>query len=367
MFLKCFYFISIDNYITETIIWNIVFGLSVFILILIVFLIILRNKIRIDARKYAIYEKKTEQVLIEYLYAVNEGLELKDDKKRNKLKSDLLNSRKRKIITSIFLKLRQEVSGGLIINMGDLYEKLGLHKYDRIKLNSKKWNSIALGLRDLRLFRVKGIQNSVSKFINHPREEVRREAHLYFIGVLGFKGLKFLDNLTRPLSEWDQIQLLGQLKKFDDQEMPDISNWLKSNNDYVILFSLNIVSLFNRIETKDELLLLLNHENEIIRIKAIELLSKFEFIEAKSILINNYENLTKKEKIVFWNFLKEIATKEDSTFVLKHINEESFEVKVIALEILVSINKKEYKLLEENSNDASLNKIIHFLNRNYGY
>jgi hypothetical protein len=364
---KLFYFNSIDTFVTETLIWNLVIGLSIFILLLILFLIILRNRIRIKERKYAIYEKKTEQILIEYLYSVNEGIELVDDKKRKKLKSDLLNRRKRKVITSIFLKLRQEVSGGLIINMGDIYKRIGLDKYDIIKLNSNKWNSIALGIRDLRFFKIKGTQNSVSKFINHPREEVRREAHLYFIGVLGFKGLDFLDNLTRPLSEWDQIQLLGLLKKFDDQEMPDIKRWLKSNNDYVILFTLNIIYNFNRIETKEDLLLLLNHSNEIIRIKTIEIFSKFEFEEAKNILKENYTNLSINEKYAFWNYLKKIATLEDTSFILKHLKDADFEVKHIALEILFAINKEEFNLLEHNSNDETLNKIIHFINHNYGY
>lgn len=366
MFLKFFVLLSIDSFITETIIWNIVFSLLAFVLFLIVFLLILRIKIRIDEKKYKKYEQEIEQVLIEYLYYVNEGGDITDAKK-NEIKNDLSNKKKRKIISIIFLKLRQEVSGELIINMGELYEKIGLYSYDKRKLKSRKWNSIALGIRNLRMFGVKEIQNSISKFINYSRAEVRREAHLYFVGVLGFKGLNFLDDLKTPLSEWDQIQLLGQLKNFNDQEISDISKWLKSDNDYVILFTLNIVNLFNRLETKNELLLLLNHNNETIRTKAIELLSKFEIIDAKPILKDNYSNLSTKEKLAFWDFLKFNADTKDTSFILKHLNEDNFEVKHKLLKILRSINEEEFKLLDSNTNDEPLNKIIHFINYNYGY
>ena len=149
--------------------------------------------------------------------------------------------------------------------------------------------------------------------------------------------------------------------------MPDIKRWLKSNNDYVILFTLNIIYNFNRIETKEDLLLLLNHSNEIIRIKTIEIFSKFEFEEAKNILKENYTNLSINEKYAFWNYLKKIVILEDTSFILKHLKDADFEVKHIALEILFAINKEEFNLLEHNSNDETLNKIIHFINHNYGY
>ena len=355
-----------DNLLTENIIWNIVFILGSIISLLIIFLKIVRIRIRAIEKSNHEYQIKIEQVLIEYLYAKNEGDDYVDIE-NNIIKKDLRSKNKRRIITSIFLKLRQEVSGGLVANMGDLYEEIGLLYFAKKKLKSKKWNIIALGIRDLRLFRIEEIQDSISNFINHSREEVRREAHLYFIEVFKFKGLSFLDDLKAPLSEWDQIMLLEHLKKFDDQEITDITKWLSSKNEYTVLFILNLVQFFNRLETTDALLDLLNHPKELVRVRAIELLSHFENLEAKEILKERCVTLSIKERKVFFSFLKKMATKDDTTFVLEYIKDEDFDVKHMALQILNSINEEAFLLLDKKSDDEDYNKIIHFIKCSYGY
>ena len=355
-----------DNFLKENIIWNIVFILLGLVFLLVIFLKIVRTRIRAIEKSNREYQIKIEQVLIEYLYAKNEGddfIEIEN----NIIKKDLRSKSKRKIITSIFLKLRQEVSGGLVANMGDLYEEIGLLYFAKRKLKSKKWNIIALGIRDLRLFRIEEIQDSISNFINHSREEVRREAHLYFIEVFKFKGLSFLDDLKAPLSEWDQIMLLEHLKKFDDQEIPDVTKWLSSKNEYTVLFTLNIVKFFNRLETTDALLDLLNHPKEHIRVRAIELLSHFEILDAKEILKENCANLSVKERKAFFSLLYKMATKNDTTFVLGYIKDEVFEVKKLALQILNAINEKAYLLLDRKSDDEDHNKIMNFINCSHGY
>lgn len=355
-----------NNHLTENIIWNIVFILGSIISLLIIFLKIVRTKIRAREKSNHEYQIKIEQVLIEYLYAKNEGDDFVEIE-NNIIKKDLRSKSKRKIITSIFLKIRQEVSGGLVANMGDLYEEIGLLYFAKKKLKSNKWNIIALGIRDLRLFRIEEIQDSISNFINHSREEVRREAHLYFIEVFKFKGLSFLDDLKAPLSEWDQIMLIEHLKKFDDQEIIDITNWLSSKNEYTVLFTLNIVLYFNRLETTGALLGLLNHPIELIRIRAIELLSHFENLEAKELLKERCATLSTKERKAFFSLLHKTATKKDTTFVLKYIKNENFDVKHMALQILNSINEEAFGLLDNNSDDEDYNKIINFINCSHGY
>ncbi|ARV16753.1 HEAT repeat domain-containing protein [Polaribacter sp. SA4-12] len=355
-----------DNFLTENIIWSIVIILVGIIFLLIIFLKIVRTKIRSTNKSNHEYSVKTEQVLIEYLYAKNEGdNSVKIEK--DTIKRDLLSKSRRRIVTSIFLKVRQEVSGGLVANMVDLYEEIGLLYFAKKKLKSKKWNVIALGIRDLRLFRVEEIQDLISIFINHSKEEVRREAHLYFIEVFQFKGLSFLDDLKAPLSEWDQIMLLEHLKNFDDQEIPDVTKWLSSKNEYTVLFTLNIVQFFNRLETTDALLDLLHHPKERIRVRAIELLSHFENFEAKEILKEDCANLSNKERKAFFGLLKKTASKNDTTFVLGYIKDEVFEVKHMALQILNSINEEAYRLLETESDDEDYNKIMNFINCSHGY
>jgi hypothetical protein len=333
--------------LVESVIWTLV----VLLLIIIFYLKVLRSNIRLTEVRKIRYKNNVEKLLIEFLYfEKTEGEKFSSNKKKiiKKFKNGLPNKRKRKIITTTFFQLSQEVSGNMILTMHKLYDEIGLLNFAIKKLRSKKWNVIAIGIKDLRQFRVKRAQHLITKFVNHRKEEVRREAHLYLLELFGYEGLTFLDNLKAPLSEWDQIQLLGEIKKFENHEILDVTKWLKSDNWYVVILMLNIVKLFNRLETKDVLLELLEHSNLEVRIKTIEILTYFEVAEAKQILKNKVEELSLKEKNGLFELLEKTATKEDSVFVIDYIDSENFEIKHKALIILKTVDENLYDKLEKN-------------------
>ncbi len=354
--------------LVENIIWTLVVVLLVVIVILVIYLKILRRNIRVVEAKNIKYTNVIEALLVEYLHLKQEEGDFSKAQKKiiKKFKKGVQNRRKRKVITQIFLKLTQQVSGNIIDILHQLYEEIGLLDFALQKIKSRKWNIIALGIRDLRQFEVKKVSPLIEKFVNHSKEEVRREAHLYFLELFEFEGLQFLDNLKVPLSEWDQIELLIEIENFENQHLLEVTKWLKSENDYVILFILNIVKIFNKLETKDILLGLLNHKNEEVRLKTIDVITHFEIVEAKEVLIEKYGRLTFKEKKALFVLLEKTATQKDSLFVINHINDTEFSIKSKALTILKKHDVKLYNKLEKTSEDESYNRIIHFLDYSYG-
>ena len=352
----------------ESVIWTLVVILVIIITILVIYLKVLRNNIRVNVRRNTNYTAQVEGLLINFLYSGEEGDQYSKSQKKiiKEFKKGLPSKRKRKIIIQTFIKLGHEVSGNMVVEMYKLYEEIGLLNYTIKKLRSKKWNVIAIGIRDLREFKVKKTQHLIKKFINHRRQEVRREAHLYFLQLFGYDGLSFLDNLKVPISEWDQIQLLGEIEKIENHEILDVIKWLRSKNVYVVTLMLRVVKFFNRLETKEVLLDMLNHSNLVVRLSVIDILTHFEVKEAKGILKNKIEELSLKEKIAFFKLLEKIATKEDSLLVLDYINHENFELKYKALRILKTIDENLYSKLENTSEDESYNKIKNFLDYSYG-
>lgn len=352
----------------ESIIWVTVFLLIILIGNLIIYLKVTRRNIRVNDRIKIKYTKKIEELLIQFLYTEGKEGEYNTKQKKilNKFKVGVNSKKNRKIITSTFINLSQEISGNMILSMHKLYEEIGLLKYAIKKLRSKKWNIIAIGIRDLRLFKIERTKHLVEKFVNHPREEVRREAHLYFLELFGYQGMSFLDNLKRPISEWDQIQLIGRIQKIENHDILDLTKWLKSKNDYVVLLILNIVKLFNRLETKDILLKLVNHKNIEVRIKTIEVLTHFDIAEANTVLKSNFDKFSTREKITFFNLLEKTATKEDTFFILDNMNSSIFEIKHKSLKILKTIDLNLYQKLEKKSDNETYNEIINFLDLSHG-
>jgi len=256
------------------IIWLFSFIFLLIIIFLILYIKILRTNIRTQKKIKRVLKKKFETELIIYLYSEEEGDGISPEQEAilNKLKKYLNNPFERKIMVSTFLKLRNEISGETVELIFKLYNQLGLSDFAIAKLKSKKWNIVVEGIRELTLFQILEAHTAIDSLKNHPRKEVQKEILLYLLNIFNFKGLAFLDTLTTPLSEWDQIELMEVLHRFDAQDIPDIRPWLKSSNDSVVIFTLKLAKTYIQMEAEQELMDLLQHQNVTIRVKAIEYL-----------------------------------------------------------------------------------------------
>lgn len=333
---------------------------------LIFYLKYLRGHLRQNEKIVAKYENEYEQYLVTYLYAGNEEEEISSDQQLiiNKLKKCIADPFKRKIIVSTLLKLRNEISGEMAQSIEKLYFQTGLIDYTLPKLKSKKWYSLAKGIRELRQFQIKEAHDVVENYINHPKREVRKEMQLYMVNLFYFEGLDFLNVLQTSLSEWDQIQLLEVLQRFDNQKIPDIKPWLKSSNDSVVVFALKLAKIYNQFDAKDELINMLGHKNKDIRIEVIDVLSHLIVLEAKEVLKNNFDERSQEEQIAIFKMMENLYENSDEPFLLEYIHHENFEIKLSALKILKRLNIHAFKILKLGPSEPEFLKIVNFIENN---
>lgn len=331
-------------------VWVVSLAMISIIIVLTIYLKIVRaflRKKKVEAEKL---KMNYETLLVEYLYAGEGDDNLISESQKNiieKLKKNVLVTSKRKIIISILDNLMNEISGEMSESIKVLYCKTGLMDYAMLKLKNKNWYIIAKGIRELTRFKIEKSHHEISKFIKHPRVEVRKETQLYLVNMFKFEGLSFLNNLNTPLSEWQQVQLLEVLNKFEDQQICDIKPWLKSANNTVVLFALKLAQIYNQFEVKDTLMDLLPHENKNIRIRTIEVLTDLYGIEAKDRLKANFNGLSLEEQISFFELLEKLVVPSDEPFVEKHLFHKDFEIQLLALKILKSINIDKYIGLQD--------------------
>lgn len=348
------------------VVWILIVLFLVVIIILIIYLKILRSRLRKNEKTVSQYQNEYESYLISYLYSGNEEEEISAEQQAivNKLKSCVPDKFKRHVVVATLLRLRNEISGEMAESIQKLYFQTGLINYALSSLKSKKWYVVAKGIRELAQFHVKEVYTEIVIHVNNPNKEVRKEVQLYLVTLFHFEGLKFLDVLQTQLSEWDQIQLLEVLQRFDDQEIPDINPWLKSTNDSVAVFAIKLTKIYNQFEARDTLLELLAHPQKKIRVEAIHVLSHLQVVEAKEVLKNNFEKLTQEEQIAFFKLLENMYEPSDESFLLEHIQHKNFEIKVSALKIFKLLNIEKFhsfKLLLLKPKDA---EIIEFIENN---
>lgn len=332
-------------------------GVLLFMIVLLtLYLKLVRSYLRKREKQFLLIKDECESLIVEYLYSgdVKDGFSDIQKSIIVKIKAFSKVKYKRKIIISILYDLMNEVSGEMSESIKKLYFETGLVHYALARLKRGSWYVIAKGIGELNRFNVDEARKEVSKFILHPQREVRKETQMYLVNLFRFVGLSFLDELKTPMSEWDQVQLLEILSKFDDQQISDIKPWLKSSNDTVVLFAIKLAQIYNQFGVKDELLELLSHESKKIRVKVIEVLANLYAVEAKEILKANFNDISLEEKIAFFELLESLHEASDEAFVEKHIFNKNFDIRLIALKVLKILNPNKFKglksLPEENKN-----------------
>jgi hypothetical protein len=362
------YFIKIfeESSLVIQLVWSIIVILFFSVIIIIIYLKYLRSVLRTNYRLKNKAEKEYEASVINYLYAGNEVDEISAEQQAiiNELKFNISETFQRDILISTLLKLSYEISGEMAESLHRLYIQTGLLDYSLSKLKSRKWNIIADGIRELTLFHVKEAQDQVKIHINHPKTEVRSAMQLYLVNLFHFEGLAFLNDITTPISEWDQIQLLEVLQLQKNQKVADIKSWLKSSNESVVFFALKLAKIYNQYGVKDELMALLNHQNIKIRVEVIPLLSHLSIIEAKMVLKNNFKELSLEEQIVFFEMLENLYEKADKPFIMDHILNPNFEIKLSALKILKNLNVEEFNCFKDLTSEPEFVRIVKYIESN---
>lgn len=336
------------------------------ILGLIIYLKLLRISLRKNEVKRIKYQKIYEEKLINYLYAGDDINEISPEQRTfiNEMKKDITTKFNRNILISVMTKLVNDISGEVATAIHTFYYETGLIEYSLQKLKARKWEIIASGIHELTQFEVKQAYNEIEKLIIHPNKEVRNQAQLYLVNLFQFKGLKFLNELEYQLSEWNQIQLLEILQKFDNQEITDITIWLKSTNISVVKFALKLAKVYNQFESKETLLELLKHKNEKIKVQTINVLAYFYDTECKPYLKSNFQQSSENVQIAFFKLLENVAEDSDEDFIVENISHPNFEIKLAALKILKAINSNTFHSLELTESNTDTKRIIEFIGHN---
>lgn len=343
----------------------IITGFMVFsIIILTIYLKVIRYSLRQKEVEFLKFKNEYEALLVEYLYAEKDDKDSLSKKQSIvlKIKTHIPFKSKRKKVISILYNLMNEVSGEMADSIKELYYETGLIDYAFSRLKNKNWYIIAKGIGELRRFKIEEAYVDIVKFVDHPKAEVRKETQLYLVSLFRFEGLSFLNNLETPLSEWAQVQLLEILQKLDDQQICNIKPWLKSTNDTVVLFALKLAQIYNQFELKDTLMDLLSHENKKIRIYVIEVLTHLYGIEAKDRLKANFNALSIEEQISFFGLLEKLVISSDEPFIEKHLFHKNFEIQLLALKILKSINIDKFKGLNNLPSHKKSPAMLKFVN-----
>jgi hypothetical protein len=268
-----------------------------------------------------------------------------------KFEKHFRNKTKREFTVRQLIDIKKNLSGKIIENIINVYEYLGFKRGSLIKFKSKVWHTKVKGIHELYMMDQSNMLPLIYKYTNSDNEYVRMEAQAAVIHFSGFEGLRFLDMVSHPISEWEQLKLLEQLKLIEYGEMKNISKWLRSQNWTVVLFALKLVDVCQEFHLHDEVAECLKHESEKVRAQALTTLARIANENTALILVEQYykETFANKQKIL--QSLALIGSDDNKDFLLAELQSESDSTKLAAAKVIAKCCSNGLALLKEKAKE----------------
>jgi len=303
----------------------------------------------IDKKKF-FFERKISQSLEVWITQAilseeSEQFDIPDDFKRL-----LQLPAARSFVMKELVNTKKSLTGAAADNIDILYATLGLKKDSIAKLHSRRWYEKAKGIQELYVMNQNDALISIYRNTNNKNELVRMEAQIGIIHLAGFKGLRFLNILTYPIPDWQQIKLLDQLSQVKFENMKQLPSWLQSSNEYVVLFALRLAETYLQLHLHKQVAACLQHANERVRTQAIRtLIAIADDNETATTLTQHYQQETdSKVRSYLLNVLTPVVTSAELPFLSGILNQTDLAAKIQAARLLAS-NDEGLHLLEQKA------------------
>ncbi|HET7896368.1 MAG TPA: hypothetical protein VFL47_01820 [Flavisolibacter sp.] len=213
----------------------------------------------------------------------------------------------RDLLVKEIVKTKDDISGSSAENLRLLFEKLNLDKDCYQRFRSKQWHVKARAIQQLAEMQQSQYLVKIYRETNHQNKAIRTEAQLAVVKLTGFKGLRFLNIVSHPVSQWQQLSLLHQLNDSAADES-NLRKWLSSENETVVEFALRLAEAYQCYALHDDVLACLQHTSAAVRHQALLALREVSNDSTPTALIHYFFRATKQEQLLILDLLGDIGS-----------------------------------------------------------
>jgi hypothetical protein len=258
----------------------------------------------------------------------------------------------RNLLISELAETSKKFRGTTMENILWLFEKTGLEKQLLKNLGQKKWHKKAKAIQQLAYLQQKNSIKNISTLTNHENDLLRMEAQIAIVKMIGFDGLKFLNNVTHPVSEWQQLRLIEELSSHTAVDLGNIHEWLKSANLTVVNFALRLIEIYRLYDFYDEVKNCLSHDSMTICKTAVITISQISNETTADLLVAHYPGYDAFTQIKILEILQVDGTKNQLPFLFSLLNHADDSYKLEAAKAIVKISETGIEKIEQTVDRA---------------
>ncbi len=326
----------------------IIIACIVCLFILLVWILINRNKLKATQIETERLMEQFQALLVDYLFSENHEDDLR------KIRQIAISEFNRKILINQMIDLSINLSGDAKVKLRELYLHLDLDKDSVNKARSSKWHIKIKGFKELAFMNISEANETIRKALKSDNEILRMEAQLALVRLNEHDPFKFLDDLQKPFTLWEQLNV-HELITFHNLPIPDFSRWANSPNKTIVIFSLRMIQVFKQHHAVPAVDACLDHPNYDVRHIAIRVCGEIQLKETLPHLKHMYKNesynnclaivqaMGKMPDESVLGFLKLVLDKEEDVQLQIEAAMAINKMGEVGISALVKLMKSEYK------------------------
>jgi hypothetical protein len=253
----------------------------------------------------------------------------------------------RQLLIDELVRGKKSLTGTAATNLVLLFNQLGLSRLSLQKLNNRRWHIKARGIQELAVMEQRQLVTRIYRLTNAHHELVRMEAQSAIVQLYGFEGLRFLDIIDTPISEWQQITLLRLLARMPGIQPEKIANWLGSANDSVRIFALKLAAEHHLHQLHDQVTPCLHHPHPHVRMQTVRCLKEIYTDATSGAMIQVYETQDIPCRLAILDILGAIGAPDNGSFLSRQLAEGEDMLKLGAARALIQMGDPGLKHLDE--------------------
>jgi hypothetical protein len=253
----------------------------------------------------------------------------------------------RRVLITELLKTVKSMSGSAADNVCWFYTQAGLEKDSLLRLQNGAWHIKARAIQELSGLRQHKHIPKIYRYTNNANELVRSEARTAVVKLTGFEGLRFLDVISYPLTEWEQLCLLHELSLHSNRSFAKLGDWLQSENHSVTEFALRLIEVYSLHEYFLNVTACLKHPSKAVRKKAMAALQQIYDAAAADALMEIFPEETTDVQLLILQLFKEYGTEKEQFFLLQQVVHPVQDIRVAAAKAFYYTQPDAERLLKQ--------------------
>lgn len=224
----------------------------------------------------------------------------------------------------------KNMSGQAAQNISWFYETTGLYNDSLTMLRHRHWHVKARAIQQLSYLSQVKYVTRIYRLTNDKHELVRNEARIAVVKLTGFEGLRFLDVISYPLTNWQQICLLQELAQHRKIVFPAMERLLQSDNESVVEFCLRLITAYQVFDMLPAVVNCLQSPHVAVREKAIDAMKEIGNAEVAPVLVTHFSKEEPRLQVKLLEIIQHTGAVAQLPFLQQTLQHPVNEVKAAA-------------------------------------